>query len=402
MAGGLFRYEVGTADTGLASAGWAARAEDPATVLTNPAGMTRLDGSDLLVGLQMLYGDIGFTPDSNTSVSGGDGGNPVGWFPGGGAYYVRSVSERVSLGIAVTGNFGLGLDYEDDWAGRYYVQDGTLLGVSVLPAVAWKINDEVSLGAALNATYGLFDTKLAVNNPAPGVDDGSLSLDDTVWGFGANLGVLWEPLDATRLGLTYTSAVDLDFADDPEFDGLADGLSAILEAAGLLDSEIDLSVSVPQTIMASFAHELGSRWTVLGNVGWQDWSEFGKVDVQVVTDDPSDLTVDLNLSDTWHVAGGAQLHRESAWSFRFGVAYDSSCVEDADRTPTLPVGESWRFGFGTSRIMNDHLELGLNYDLAWGGTMPVDQERGPLAGRLSGEYADTALHFVGASLKWGS
>jgi long-subunit fatty acid transport protein len=50
MAGGLIAYEVGTADVGLASAGYNARAQDASTVFTNPAGMTRLEGIQL--GLQ--------------------------------------------------------------------------------------------------------------------------------------------------------------------------------------------------------------------------------------------------------------------------------------------------------------------------------------------------------------
>lgn len=49
-AGGLLLYEVGTADVGLASAGYTARAQDASTVLTNPAGMTRLPGKQLLLG----------------------------------------------------------------------------------------------------------------------------------------------------------------------------------------------------------------------------------------------------------------------------------------------------------------------------------------------------------------
>lgn len=43
-AGGLISYEVGTADVGLASLGYSARVQDASTVLTNPAGMTRLGG----------------------------------------------------------------------------------------------------------------------------------------------------------------------------------------------------------------------------------------------------------------------------------------------------------------------------------------------------------------------
>ena len=399
-AGGLLLYEVGTPDMGLASAGWAARADDAATVLTNPAGMTRLDKNDFLFGLQALYADLEFSPDDRTTYPGGGGGNPVGWFPGGGLYYVNPTSDRVRLGIAVAGNFGLGLDYEDDWSGRYYVQDGTLLGVSVLPSIAWKVNDTFSIGAALNAMYGIFETKVAVNNLNPSLADGSLKLEDDVWGFGGNIGFLLEPNDKTRFGLTYTSPVALDFQDVPQFEGLAPGTSAILESRGLLDAGIDLSVTVPQTVMASFVHRLNGRWSLLGNVGWQDWSQFGKVDVLIATDDPSSLTVDQNFKDTWHAALGAELNEAAGWSWSFGAAYDSSCVEDGDRTPTLPLGEAWRFVFGARRKLSEKLDLGLAYELAWGGTLSVDQERGPLSGRLAGAYADTAMHFLSGSLRW--
>jgi long-chain fatty acid transport protein len=39
---------VGTADVGLASAGYNARAQDASTVLTNPPGMRRLEGKEVL------------------------------------------------------------------------------------------------------------------------------------------------------------------------------------------------------------------------------------------------------------------------------------------------------------------------------------------------------------------
>ena len=76
-------------------------------------------------------------------------------------------------------------------------------------SISWKVSDLFSIGASLNATYGIFDTKVAINNVNPLLDDGSLALDDTVWGFGGNIGFLFEPNDRTRYGLTYTSSVDL-------------------------------------------------------------------------------------------------------------------------------------------------------------------------------------------------
>ena len=49
-AGGLLLYEFGTAEVGLAAAGYAARAQDASTAFTNPAGMTRLEGTQVLAG----------------------------------------------------------------------------------------------------------------------------------------------------------------------------------------------------------------------------------------------------------------------------------------------------------------------------------------------------------------
>jgi long-chain fatty acid transport protein len=58
MAGGLIAYEIGTADVGLASAGYNVRAQDASTVFTNPAGMTRLEGTQLLAAGQLDYGNM--------------------------------------------------------------------------------------------------------------------------------------------------------------------------------------------------------------------------------------------------------------------------------------------------------------------------------------------------------
>src|SRR5437868_661131 len=97
LAGGVSLYEVGTSDVGLASAGYGARAQDASTVLTNPAGMTRLDGTRLLVGGQLLYADVSFTPGAGTSTGLGtnSGGNPVGWVRTS-AFSGSAVRERAS------------------------------------------------------------------------------------------------------------------------------------------------------------------------------------------------------------------------------------------------------------------------------------------------------------------
>ena len=58
-------------------------------------------------------------------------------------YYVQPVNERLRFGLALTGNFGLSLNYDDDWVGRYYAQGVTLQAMSIQPAMAWKRNNFV-------------------------------------------------------------------------------------------------------------------------------------------------------------------------------------------------------------------------------------------------------------------
>ena len=114
-AGGISLYEVGTPDVGLAAAGYSARAQDAATVLTNPAGMVRLAGDQFMLGAQVLHADLRFSiePGTSPALGTGDGGNPVGWFPGGGLFYTHSLSPDLKLGLAVTGNFGSAVKYDD-------------------------------------------------------------------------------------------------------------------------------------------------------------------------------------------------------------------------------------------------------------------------------------------------
>ena len=261
-AGGLLLFEVGTGDVGLASAGYTARAEDASTVFTNPAGMTRLDGTQLSLGGQLLYADLGFSIGQGTAPALGDrsGGNPVGAFPGGGLFLSYSVAPDVRLGFATTGNFGLAQKYDGDWVGRYYVQEATLIGMSLLPSVAWRVSKEVSVGASLNVMYGKLKQQVAVNNIVG--SDGRLALDTYEWGYGANLGLLYEPNPTTRFGIVYNSQVKLDFSAPAEFSDLSPTLDALLRARGLLNATLDIPVYVPHGVNASFSHQLDDRWAL--------------------------------------------------------------------------------------------------------------------------------------------
>jgi long-chain fatty acid transport protein len=399
QAGGLYLYELGNSDVGMAGAGWTARAQDASTVFTNPAGMTRLKKSEMLVGVQPIYMHMKFSPNSNTTPSGKDGDAST-WLPAGGLYYVHNLMPKLKIGVSTVGYFGLGLDYENDWVGRYYVQKVKLQALGVQPALAFQVTDWLSLGAGVVALHGVLDQKAAVNNIDPNQSDGKLKLEDSDWTYQANLGVLVEPRKGTRFGLTYLSEGDLRFKDKPKFSNLGPGMKAALRANGLLDAKVKIDFTMPQALMFSGYHELNDRWAIMGNLGWQDWSEFGKVGVSVASENTSSLTFDRNYKDTWHVAVGTQCRVADPWLLTAGVAYDSSMVDDKDRTPDLPLGEAWRFALGARYDWSKKLALGLGYTLLWSGDLDMNVNKGPLAGKVSGTYENASMNFINFYVNW--
>lgn len=397
LAGGLELYELGTPALGLAAAGEAVRAQDASTLFTNPAGMTRLERSELLVGVQPLYGDAHFERNENTTVAGSPSGNPIGFVPGGSLFYVQSLSPDWKVGLGTFSYFGLPLDFSNGWSGRYYSQDNTLLGMTIMPALAYKLNDHFSFGVGLNAMYGFLQQQAAVNNLDPRIGDGKLNVRDSDWGFGADVGVMYEMNKHTRFGLRYLSQVDLNFSDTPEYSNLGPGLSRLLTGT----RRLDLGMSVPTDLMFSAYHELNECWALLGSAGWQDWSKFGKVDVAVSSPESDRATtLDMHTKDTWHASLGVQNRSLRDWVFSAGMAYDSSMLSDKDRPITVPVGAIWRFGLGAQYLVSSNLTLGLAYEAAFAGDLPVDQERGQLAGRIAGEYGNTILHYWALSLQY--
>jgi len=416
-AGGLLLYEVATDDVGLASAGYSARAQDASTVLTNPAGMSRLEGTQTLLGGQLLYGDINFSSDHDPNrpafqASGGEGGNPIGWFPAASAFATHSVSDDVTLGMGMAGNFGLGVKYDNDWEGRYYGQKATLLGVSLLPSASFKVNDKLSLGATVNAMYGILQMKTAVNNILPSFADGQLKMKDETWGVGGNLGLIYAFSPDTRVGLTYNSQVNLDFESRIKFSGIAPGLNTALNNRGLQDAKTKINIKVPQGVMASLFTQVNDDWAVLGSLGWQDWSKFGMVELSVESNDPKSTTANLDFKDTWHAALGAQYRFKPDWLLNFGMSYDSAFQKSSNVvTPLLPTNEGWRFGAGVDNQVSKSFSWGVAAEYIYGGTQDLNKTSklpvsGPLLGLgggrgdLNGSYNNEQMFFISANAKW--
>ncbi|QXH74820.1 outer membrane protein transport protein [Pseudomonas atacamensis] len=398
-AGGILLYEIGTDNTGLANAGAAARAQGPSTIASNPAGMSYLPGTQITGGLQVLYGNLTFDRDAETKVPGSGSGNALDPMPGASFFISHELDEHWSVGFGQYGDFGLAVNYDNDWSGRYFAQNSSLLGLSLVPSVAYRFNEQWSVGVGIKVMYGMLQAQTAIDRSPFGFtdrSDGQFKYKDGTWGYGANVGVIYAPQPGTRIGLTYTSQVDLDFEDRLDVKG--DG--RLLERVNNTQTELDMKV--PQTLTLSVFQQLDPRWALLASVNWQDWSEFGDIAVQVDTTafGAQSRTVDAGFKDTWHLSLGAQFQATKQLLWNFGVAYDSSAVSDHNRTVTVPMGESWRFATGATYALNKDTDVNVSWVLAWLGDQPVDQTKTLSGNRISGEFDNAWIQALTGNMTW--
>ena len=402
MAGGLFLYELANDNAGLANAGAAARAQNPGTLASNVAGMSYLPGTQVSGGLQLLHSNLEFSKDGNTNVPGRNSGTLMEWMPGASLFVSHQLDENWHVGFASYGDFGLGLDYENDWSGRYFTQNASLLGLTLQPSVAYRFNDQWSVGLGLRAMYAKLDTQLAVDNSPfdfRNTADGRLNYKNSDWGYGANLGVIYQPWQGTRIGLNYSSELKLKFEDDLSLKGLEPPMTEGLQKRGIIGADTTLKMNVPQSLTLSLYHALDHRWALLASANWQDWSRFGHVGVQIDSGNPVSTTADANFKDTWHLALGAQYQASKQALWNFGVGYDSSAVSDSDRTFSMPLGSTWRFGTGMTYALDQHTDLNLSYAVIWMGDMEIDQQKQrPLTNpkRVSGKIEDAWIQTLSA------
>ncbi len=398
-AGGLILYEIGTSDLGLASAGWAARADDAGTAFTNPAGMTRLKKAQFLFGAQPIYLHIKFDPNSKTNVSGSNGNSST-WFPAGGSYLVVPVNDCLSLGAAATGYFGAALNYGHHWVGRYYLVRSLCQGYSFVPGAAYKLTDSLSIGISANIMYSVFRSHEQVNNVLDKSSDGRLRLTGDNWAVGAIVGVLYEFDKCTRFGVQYVSEVKQKFNMKPTFLNIGPGLNEILKATGILNSRVKILCNIPNWIMTSWYRKLNPSLALMGNVGWQQWSKFARAEVSLNNANSRTLSTSPKYEDTWHIAIGLEYLLNECSKWTVGMAYDSSMVSNKNRTVSLPVGKQCRFGTGYQLAYTENVNIGISYELMWSGDLKLFQSRGPLAGTVAGHYSDICNNFLNLNIAY--
>ena len=378
-ASGFQLVEQSASGLGNAYAGQGASAQDASTIFWNPAGMTRLPGRQVVGAINAIRPKAEFTNTASVPAPfqalGGNGGDAGDWAFVPNAYLSWQLSDRWFVGVGLNAPFGLKTEYDASWAGRFHAIESELKTINVNPSVAFKLSEAVSLGFGLNwqraeatLTNSVNYTGAAVvgvcgavpaalcagqvlgvvpGGPvvvAPGTEGvARLEADDSSWGW--NAGAMFSLGQSTRIGITYRSGIEYDLTGSVAFASRPAALAGAFPNGG-----ITANVTLPAVASWSVFHQLNSKWDLMGDISWTQWSKLEALDI-FRTSGVLLTTTPLRWSDTWRFSAGANYHVTPQWTWRFGVSYDQSPTNDAYRTPRIPdndrtwlaVGFQYRF-----------------------------------------------------------
>lgn len=389
FAGGLWLNEFGDFAAGRATAGAVAGTDEAASIIHNPAGAGLIEGSQLFLSAGYISPSVEFDlEESRPLVGNGDGGAAANPAPGAAFAYVHDLgSDKWSLGTSLGGLSGAGLDYDDEWAGRYQATDVNIILMALSVTVAYNITDKLTVG--ISPQYYYSELELDVNLPGiigPGTEDRRLELDGDDTGFGFRAGLIYEWSEATRFGVAYQSKLDVDYDGDLKVRAGNPDIPVGTEANS------DTELTMAQTVRAGVHHDLNDRLGLDLTVGWDDWSALDNVFVSV--DGVGGAGLQKNWEDTYHYAAGFQYKLNGDWDITAGIAYDTNPVDAEDRTADLPVDRQVRYNVGTRYAYSDTIVLGGIFNYTDLGSARIDA---PL---WSGDYGKNELVQFSIFVNW--
>lgn len=423
-AGGFsLSVESGAAAVGNAQAGSAALAEDATTVFYNPAGLARLEGRQLSMVASAVGPSAHFSNSGSTSaipsipLTGGNGGNAGSWgFVPAGAY-AMDVTSRLKFGVGFNAPFGLKTEYDNDWVGRYHAIKSELKTISMTPALALKVDDRLSLGVGFIAEWARAELTKAVDfgaacfgstfGPAactaagilPQTKDGRAKVEGEDWGFGFSVGALYQVVPSTRVGVAYRSKITHVISGTASYRNpqLPNPFNALTSTPVTSNNAARANLTLPETVSVSSVTQITSKWSLLGDVTWTNWSRLDELRVHFSNGAPDSVTKE-NWHDTVRVAVAVNYQATDAWKLRAGWAYDPTPVKDQFRTPRIPDENRVWLAFGANVKVSSAGSLDVGYaHLFVKDASSNDTAAG--AGTLQGHYNDE-VNVISAQLNY--
>lgn len=266
---------------------------DALTVLYNPAGLAHLVGAEEGKGIEEVRMDFGFgLLHPPRKVNGNESDSNYYLMPTGAVAF--KVNDKLYLGMGMGGVSGMGVNVPDIAplpGSQPMVTTKQVFRLS--PGAAFKVNDQLTLGASLNIGY----QSLALSNA-------SFTLpQNQQFGFGGTLGAVYKINDRLQAGFAYTSKTNI---SDMEFNTPAGKVSFDMDmpasyAIGLAFKPSDTLLVEFDVKRIQFSDVMGSipvtrpgpPYPSVLNFGWDDQTVYA-IGVRKIMNDTTTLLAGFN------------------------------------------------------------------------------------------------------------
>lgn len=347
---------------GRAFAGDAAIADNAAVLSRNPAAMTLFKTAEISGGFSIVDPSVD-VEDKSFGQTAKDVA-PVAFVPSG--YYIQPINDRLAVGLALFSNYGVATEYPTDFNAGSSAGDTSLITINFNPNIAYRINDNFSIGGGVSLVYGdaelnryLGSLSAAVPDSSP--SDKTITMKGDTFDWGWNIGGLYEYNENNRFGLSYRSQVDLEFEGD-----FTDYLGAI---TGTPNNTITGKLPVVLPAIAEFSgfHQLNNQWAVHYSVQWTQYSKFEELKATSNECSPgyngesgTCLLKEEDYDDSFRYALGATYTINPTWTVRAGFAFDEQAGQ---ATLSIPDTDRYWYSAGATYTYSPNMsfDLGLTY-----------------------------------------
>ncbi|HFG1563113.1 TPA: outer membrane protein transport protein [Vibrio cholerae] len=395
QAAGFQLAEYSATGLGRAYAGEAAMADNASAQWRNPAMLTYLEGTQISAGAIYVNpnvdveGTVNHAQLGKTHASSKDFAHDA-VIPN--FYLSHQLNEQVALGFALGTNYGMETDLGTEFAASHFGNQASVISKEANLNIAYQVLPQLSIGGGVRYVMGeghFGATAPAKNLIRHPVTNNVMTLpkgttlkymegEDNSWGW--QVGSAWQINQDHRLGFAYKSEVVMDF------EGHAEGVSYGSYKPGMM------SVTLPATAELASFHQLNDQWAIHASINWTDWSSFKEL--TAVFPEKSDLIKSENWEDNYRFALGTTYQYDAKLALRAGVAYDTSAVDDKNRTATIPETDRTWVSVGGSYIATPQLTLdaGFTYIFAKDATIneprdASDQTAAAIGGAFTGNVS---------------
>lgn len=361
-AAGFMLTEQSAGSLGRAYAGAGVDGTDLSGVYYNPATMVLHKGTAIQMGFVGIGLNLDYVGENGETANGRNKSQAI---PHG--YFVHQINDKVWFGLGMTVPFGMGTEYDDDWAGNEHGISATILTFDLNPNFAFKLSEKFSVGFGASIQYAQADLKIRNGiEQFPGATaESEIDADSIAWGW--NVGMMWSPTENFRVGLSYRSQIKHDAEGDfsldrPQVAGVEKDPSEFGPYAGLFtDYDGYATVTAPAWAMASVAWDVNDLVSLYGTFRWTDWSSFDELKI-TTNDSRVGGNIENKWRDTYLGSLGMDLRLTDWWTLRGGIAYESSPIANPrTRTAIIPDADRWWFAIGSSFKWSDNFQTDVSF-----------------------------------------